>query len=257
MDTSNKSTFRILGVIPARFNSTRLPGKALVNIGNKPMVLHVLERAKRADCLTQIVVATDDERIFDVVTTAGGHAAMTSDRHPSGTDRCAEALEKYEEQFDAVINIQGDEPFIHPEQIDLVGELLAEGADIATLVKSIENEDELFSPNTVKAAVSRTGQALYFSRHPIPYYRNAPQKEWIQHGAYYKHIGIYGYRRDVLKALTKLMVSPLELSESLEQLRWLDHGYKIQTAVTHYESIGVDTPEDLKLAESLLAQHKL
>jgi len=248
--------FNILGVIPARYNSTRLPGKALVHLGHKPMILHVLERVKQANTLTQVVVATDDERIFDAVKTAGGHAVMTSAKHPSGTDRCAEALEHFEEQFDAVVNIQGDEPFIHPEQIDLVGKLLQEGADIATLVKAIDTKEELFNTSVVKAVVNRRGEALYFSRHAIPFYRNAQQDEWHRHGAYYKHIGIYGYRRNVLKELTRLMVSPLELAESLEQLRWLDHGYKIQTAVTHYDSIGVDTPEDLKAAEALLAQRK-
>lgn len=221
------------------------------------MILHVLERVKHAKTLMQVIVATDDERIFDVVKNAGGHVVMTSAKHPSGTDRCAEALEQFEEQFDAVINIQGDEPFIHPEQIDLVGELLIEGADIATLIKSIDTKEELFNSSVVKAIVNRRGEALYFSRHAVPFYRNAPQDDWHQKGAYYKHIGIYGYRKNVLKELTKLMVSPLELAESLEQLRWLDHGYKIQTAVTHYDSIGVDTPEDLKEAETLLAQHKL
>jgi 3-deoxy-manno-octulosonate cytidylyltransferase (CMP-KDO synthetase) len=250
-------SLRILGIIPARYASTRLPGKVLTNIGNKPMILHVLERVKQATSLSQVMVATDDERIFDVVKKAGGNAVMTLSKHLSGTDRCAEALEQCEEQFDAVINIQGDEPFIHPEQIDLVGDLLADGADIATLIKAIDTKEELFSVSVVKAVVNRRGEALYFSRHAIPYFRNAHQDEWHLHGAYYKHIGMYGYRKNVLKELTKLMVSPLELSESLEQLRWLDHGYKIQTAVTRYDSIGVDTPEELKAAEEMLAKHKV
>lgn len=254
---SNEKQISILGVIPARFNSTRLPGKALAKIGGKEMILHVLDRAKQATCLSQIVVATDDEKIFDVVKNAGGHAVLTSDRHPSGTDRCAEALTKLTEQYDAVINVQGDEPFIHPQQIDLVGNLLEEGATIATLVKAIDKRDELFSPNDVKAVVNRKGQAMYFSRHPVPFFRNAPQEEWLQRGAYYKHIGIYGYRTETLKELTKLLVSPLELSESLEQLRWLDHGYIIHTAVTQHESIGVDTPEDLAKAEALYAAGKV
>ena len=254
---SSEKEFKILGVIPARFNATRLPGKALAKIGGKEMVLHVIERVKKANCLDNIVVATDDERIFDVVKNAGVHAVLTSNRHPSGTDRCAEALNKLEGAYDAVINIQGDEPFIHPQQIDLVGDLLEGGAQIATLVKAIEKDEELFSPNDVKAVVNRKGQALYFSRHPVPFYRNAPPNEWLKHGAYYKHIGIYGYRADTLKELTKLLVSPLELSESLEQLRWLDHGYIVQTAVTQYESIGVDTPEDLVRAEALFREGKV
>ena len=252
MDTS---AFRIVGIIPARYGASRLPGKALLPLAGKPVVLHVLEQVRKCKVLERVVVATDDQRIFDVITQAGGEAVMTKERHPSGTDRCAETLEKLQEPYDAVINIQGDEPFIEAEQIALVANLLREGAAIATLVKAIDQYDELLSPHTVKVISNRKGQALYFSRHPIPYYRNAPVREWLQHGAYYKHIGMYGYRSDTLRELSKLMVSPLELSESLEQLRWLDHGYEIHTAVTLHESIGIDTEEDLRAAETFLKSH--
>lgn len=246
---------KILGVIPARFASTRFPGKPLVDIAGKTMVQRVYEQVKKATLVSEVVVATDDVRIMDHVQSFGGKAVMTSATHPSGTDRCFEAYQLMNDEFNYVINIQGDEPFIRPEQIDLLAALLNGETYIATLVKELKDQESLFNANVVKAVVSLSGKALYFSRSPIPHARNSKEDVWLSQHKYFKHIGMYAYRTDVLEALTKLPVSPLEKTESLEQLRWLDNGYEILTTETKSETIGIDTPEDLQKALAYLKEN--
>ncbi|MBL7841882.1 MAG: 3-deoxy-manno-octulosonate cytidylyltransferase [Cyclobacteriaceae bacterium] len=235
----------ILGIIPARYASTRFPGKPLADIGGKSMIQRVYEQVKKSKRVTDAIVATDNQEIFDHVTKFGGRVRMTKESHVSGTDRCYEALTLQKAPFDYVINIQGDEPFIQPEQIDLLAGLLDGKTEIATLVKKIEDREQLFNPNVVKAVVAANGEALYFSRSTVPHIRNTPEADWIRKHSFYKHIGMYAYRTDVLKRLTELPVSPLEKAESLEQLRWLENGFRIKVAETKTETIGIDTPEDL------------
>ena len=242
---------QILGVIPARYASTRFPGKPLVDIFGKPMIQHVYEKAVQV--LPHAVVATDDARIFDAVEAFGGQVVMTDKNHQSGTDRCAEAVGIFEAntniKIDAVINIQGDEPFIKTSQIEQLAKLLIKNdVQIATLIKAIEQNDNLFNPNNVKVVIGENNEALYFSRQPIPYFRGNEEKDWLKKHNYYKHIGLYGYKIDTLKQITKLNKGKLELAESLEQLRWLENNYKITTAETYIEGIGIDTPEDLEIA---------
>jgi 3-deoxy-manno-octulosonate cytidylyltransferase (CMP-KDO synthetase) len=239
---------KILGIIPARYASTRFPAKPLADIQGKSMIQRVYEQAKKSKSLSRVIVATDDERIFSHVKNFSGEVSMTRENHVSGTDRCHETLTQQNEAFDYVINIQGDEPFIQPEQIDLLASLLNGQTEIATLVKKIEQTETLFNPNTVKAVIDGTGKALYFSRSPIPHMRNTHVADWLSKHSFYKHIGLYAYRADILDKITKLPVSSLEKAESLEQLRWLENGFNIQTAVTTIETIGIDTPEDLEKA---------
>lgn len=238
----------ILGIIPARYASTRFPGKPLADIGGKSMIQRVYDQVKKSKLVTDVIVATDNRQIMDHVTTFGGRVRMTKESHVSGTDRCYEALTLQKAPFDYVINIQGDEPFIQPEQIDLLAGLLDGKTEIATLVKKIEDREQLFNPNVVKAVVAANGEALYFSRSTVPHIRNTPEAEWMAKHSFYKHIGMYAYRTDVLKRLTELPVSPLEKAESLEQLRWLENGFRIKVAETKTETIGIDTPEDLQKA---------
>lgn len=238
----------ILGVIPARYASTRFPAKPLADLGGKSMVQRVYEQVKKSNHISEIVVATDHEEIFNHVKRFGGNACMTNEHHASGTDRCYEALTLQKREFNYVINIQGDEPFIQPNQIDLLASLLDGKTEIATLIKKIEEKESLFSPNVVKVVASKDKNALYFSRSPIPHIRNTQENDWLSHHTFYKHIGMYAYRSDILKQLTALPVSSLEKAESLEQLRWLEHGFKISVAETQTETIGIDTPEDLKKA---------
>lgn len=236
---------KIVGIIPSRYASTRFPAKPLVGIAGKSMIQRVYEQASKATKLSQVIVATDDQRIYDHVKEFGGEVVMTSTEHQTGTDRCAEVLDAVRDT-DVVINIQGDEPFIHPEQIDQLAEIMAiEGVQIGTLIKKIEVSEDLFSDTVVKVLKSLNDQAVYFSRSPIPFMKSLKQGEWLANGTFYKHVGMYGYRNDVLKAVSKLPQSPLEKSESLEQLRWLENGYSIQLAETEHESNSVDTPEDL------------
>lgn len=239
---------KILGVIPSRYASTRFPAKPLVDIAGKSMVETVYSQVKKAKLITKVVVATDNQKIYDHVKSFGGEVCMTSEDHVSGTDRCFEAYTLQNEHFDYVINIQGDEPFIDPGQIDLLAGLLDSKTELATLIKKIEKQEQLFNPNVVKVVVNALNEALYFSRSTIPYLRNVDQSDWLMKHVFYKHIGMYAYRTDVLGAITKLSVSTLEKVESLEQLRWLENGFKIKTAVTEIETIGVDTPEDLNHA---------
>jgi 3-deoxy-manno-octulosonate cytidylyltransferase (CMP-KDO synthetase) len=244
-------------IIPARYESTRFPGKPLALIGDKPMIQWVYENAAKA--LQQVWVATDDDRIFDAVQQFGGNAIKTLSTHQSGTDRCAEAARKLSEKidFDVVINIQGDEPFIQPAQIELLKSCFADESDIATLVKQIETEDELFNPNRPKVVLGNNKNALYFSRSPIPFVRGKEEKVWHVKNKFWAHIGMYAYKKDVLQKITKLEPGTLELTESLEQLRWLENGFKIKTAETTSQSIGIDTPEDLANALQLLRKNSV
>ncbi|KUG08720.1 3-deoxy-manno-octulosonate cytidylyltransferase [Solirubrum puertoriconensis] len=241
-----------IGIIPARYASTRLPGKPLVDLGGKSMIRRVVEQASQAN-LSRVVVATDDERILEHVLTFGGEAVLTHPHHPSGTDRVWEAYEHLGTPADCVVNIQGDEPFVHPAQINALLELFADAnTQIATLVKPVLTQEELLSPHLPKVVLGAHGQALYFSRHPVPYLRQYPQQDWLQHHRYLRHIGLYAYRPAVLQQLTQLQPAPLELAESLEQLRWLTHGYSIHTAETELETIGIDTSEDVQRALAYL-----
>lgn len=243
---------RILGVIPARYASTRLPGKPLVDILGKTMIQRVYEQAAKSTCLDDVVVATDDERIADHVRSFGGHVVMTSAEHPSGTDRCDEARKLMEGDYDYVINIQGDEPIIDPEQIDSLASVLDGKVELATLIKSALHYDELTNTGEVKVMLNTNKEALYFSRMIIPFVKGVEEKNWIAEHAYYLHVGMYAYRADVLNSITKLNVSSLEKAESLEQLRWLENGYKIQCVLTEKESYCVDTQEDLEKVIRLL-----
>lgn len=236
----------VLGIIPARYASTRFPGKPLVDIYGKTMIQRVYEQSIKTKGLAKVVVATDDERIAEEVTNFGGEYVMTANTHQSGTDRCAEVAEKMSE-YDIIINIQGDEPYISPEQIELLSTcFIDKNTQLATLIKEIHTDEELFNVNIPKVVINTRQEALYFSRQTIPFIRNTEKENWLKAHQFYKHIGIYGYRRDVLLALTKLKPSTLELAESLEQLRWLENGFTIKTKVTHLETIAIDTPEDLK-----------
>ena len=237
----------ILGVIPARYASTRFPGKALIDIQGKSMIQRVYVQAKKSKSLAKVVVATDDERIAQHVKRFGGEYVMTAVNHPSGTDRCFEALQKASGNFKYVINIQGDEPFIDPSQIDLLADTLKDGkTELATLVIPVDSHELLFNEGEVKVTVNSNMEALYFSRMVIPYIKGVDQKEWHKHFNYYRHVGMYAYRSDLLEELTKLKPSALEKAESLEQLRWLENGFKIKVAVTHHDSHCIDTPEDLE-----------
>jgi len=242
----------ILGIIPARYASTRFPGKPLVDIGGKSMIQRVYEQASQA-ALQKVIVATDDSRIMEHVQSFGGNVVMTAEAHESGTDRCFEAYQKNNEEFEYVINIQGDEPFIQPGQIDLLASLLQDNStQLATLIKKITTDEELHNVNLPKVVIDARGQALLFSRQTIPFLRNVPASDWLLHHTFYKHIGIYGYRTDILEQITRLPAGTLERSESLEQLRWLENGFKIATAVTELENLGIDTPADLEKVKGFL-----
>lgn len=241
----------IIGIIPARYASTRFPGKPLIDISGKSMIRRVYEQAQQASSLNHIVVATDDERIFEHVLAFGGEAMMTSSAHQSGTDRCAEVVSN-KVGFDIAINIQGDEPYIDPKQIDLLASCFEEAnTQIATLVKAIKSKEELFNNNSPKVILNTNKEAIYFSRATLPFQRGVVPEDWLLHHKYYKHIGIYGYRCGVLKELTSLPVSSLERAESLEQLRWLENGYRIKTAETHFETVAIDEPSDLHKVTNL------
>lgn len=237
----------ILGVIPSRYGSSRFPGKPLIDINGKTMIQRVYEQAKKSEKLSDVVVATDDERIFNEVKSFGGNVIMTASSHESGTERCNEVLEKTSENFGVVINIQGDEPFVNPEQINqLCACFDDEKTDIATLVKEIKDNEELFNPNRPKVEIDKNSFAKMFSRTTIPPLNNIEKREWLNHQKYFKHIGLYGYKAVILKEICQLSPSPLEIKERLEQLRWLENNYKIKVAETTFEAIAIDTPEDLK-----------
>ncbi|MBR2325965.1 MAG: 3-deoxy-manno-octulosonate cytidylyltransferase [Alistipes sp.] len=245
---------KAIAIIPARYASTRFPAKPLAKLGGKAVVQRVYEQV--ASCVERAVVATDDERIYDAVKSFGGEVVMTSTEHRSGTDRCREAFEKVGYDADIVINVQGDEPFIQPEQIEALKRCFDnDDTQIATLVKPFTESDgieALENPNSPKVVVDGDMHALYFSRSVIPYLRGIERTEWLRHHTFYKHIGIYAFRAEVLKEVTSLPQSSLEKAESLEQLRWLENGYKIGVGISEIETIGIDTPEDLIKAEEFL-----
>ncbi len=239
---------KILGIIPSRYASTRFPGKPLVDIKGKSMIQRVYEQSKKATCLSDVIIATDDERIYNHAQALNFKVVYTDAAHQSGTDRCAEVLNKLDADYDVVINIQGDEPYINPEQIDEVGSCFEDSkTQIATLGKKITKQEELFNINKPKVIKSVDDFALYFSRQTLPFLRGVDEKDWLNYQAFFKHIGIYGYRAEVLKAITKLPMSSLEKAEGLEQLRWLENGYKIRVKETLHEAISIDVPEDLNL----------
>lgn len=246
---------KYIGIIPARYASTRFPAKPLALLGGKPVIQRVYEQVKGV--LDDAWVATDDERIAQAVQDFGGQVVMTSVHHKSGTDRCYEAYCKVGGDADVVVNIQGDEPFIQPSQLEALKNCFTDAdTEIATLVKPFAEADgweALQNPNSPKVVVDARGRALYFSRSVIPYRRGAGTDEWLKGHTYYKHIGLYAYRADVLKAITALPQSSLELAESLEQLRWLENGYVIKVGISEVETIGIDTPQDLARAEAFLA----
>jgi len=242
------------GIIPARYASSRFPGKPLAMIGSKPMIQWVYEKASQS--LGMVYVATDDKRIYDAVKAFGGEVVMTASTHMSGTDRCEEAMRLITSEtgisIDVVINIQGDEPFVRPEQIELLKDCFSDrNVEIATLVRKTEPGEDIFNINQPKVIINTSGDAIYFSRAAIPYLRDYEKDKWSYNHTYYKHIGLYAYRSEVLRKLTKLDRTPLEITESLEQNRWIENGYKIRTAITIWENIGIDTPEDLERARNL------
>lgn len=244
---------KILGIIPARYASSRFPGKPLVDLLGQTMIQRVYHQVKKSKKLSQVVVATDDKRIYDHVLSFGGHACMTHENHPSGTDRCFEALQKQKEKFDFALNIQGDEPFIDPNQIDLLCRSINEQTELATLIQKIATLDQLHSPGEAKVVINHLQEAIYFSRSPIPFVQKAEQKDWLSKTTFYRHVGLYAYRSDILEKITRLSPSLLEKAESLEQLRWIENGFKIKTVETEMEeSICIDTPEDLEKALEIL-----
>ncbi len=247
---------KFLAIIPARYASTRFPAKPLALLGNKPIIQRVYERVQSV--FENLCVATDDERIAAAVESFGGKAVMTSTSHKSGTDRCYEAFCKMGGDADVVVNVQGDEPFIAESQLRTVMECFADPqTEIATLVKPFGTDaavEAIENPNSPKVVVDANGYALYFSRSVIPYLRGIDKAQWPQHHNYLKHIGLYAYRADVLKRITSMPMGELETCESLEQLRWLQAGFRIKVGTTDVETIGIDTPEDLQRAEQFLKE---
>lgn len=243
---------KILGIIPARYASTRFPGKPLIDILGKTMIRRVYEQADKANKLEKVIVATDDKRIYDEVLSFGGRAMMTDENHLNGTERCYEVILKLSEAYDYAINIQGDEPFIQPEMIDELAAILDGKTELGTLVKTISDPEILTNANSMKVVLNKNDEAMYFSRSCIPFVRGVDSDEWLQKHIFYKHIGIYGYRTDILKQITSLDATKLEIAESLEQLRWLENGLKIKVAKTDFETHGIDTPDDLIKLEKLM-----
>lgn len=245
---------KVIAIIPARYASTRFPGKPLAMLGGKTVIRRVWEQVSRV--IDDVAVATDDRRIAEAVEAFGGRAVMTSPDHRSGTDRCYEAYTIIDEEYDVVVNVQGDEPFISPSQIRALTACFDdERTDIATLVKPFAPSDgieALENPNSPKVVIDNESRAIYFSRSVIPYLRGVERSEWLARHTFYKHIGMYAFRRDVLREVTSLPQSSLERAESLEQLRWLENGYKIGVGITDIETVGIDTPEDLARAEEFL-----
>lgn len=242
---------KFIVIIPARYASTRFPGKPLALLGGKPVIQHVYEKV--AAVLEAAYVATDDERIYDVVKSFGGQVVMTRTDHKSGTDRIEEAIEKIGGEWDVVVNVQGDEPFVAKSQLDTICHCFDDPTtQIATLGKPFESMEAVQNPNSPKIVVDNMGFAMYFSRSVIPYVRGKEKSSWLTHYPFLKHLGIYAYRKDVLRQVTQLPQSSLEIAESLEQLRWLQNGFKIKVGTTDVETVGIDTPQDLERAEEFL-----
>lgn len=243
---------KTLGIIPARFQSSRFPGKPLIDIAGKSMIQRVYEQCLKSSKLDKVIVATDDQRILNHLQSFGAEGIMTSENHSSGTDRCGEVAANYPE-FDVLINIQGDEPMIDPSQIDLLCSCFDKvETQIATLVKIIDSNEELFNENTPKVILNKNNEAIYFSRQTIPFLRGKQNDSWLKAHTFYKHIGIYGFRAKTLSEIIKLPLTSLELAESLEQLRWIENNYSIQCAITDKESQAIDTPADLEKLLALL-----
>lgn len=255
---------KFIGIIPARYDSSRFPGKPLQMISGKSMIQRVFEQCRASEKLSEVIVATDDKRIADHMQQFGGKYVLTSANHKCGTERCNEAIkilnnkDGFFSDNDVVINIQGDEPIISPLQIDLVaGCFNKPDTSIATLVKKINCQQEIFSPNIIKVVFNKFNEAIYFSRSPIPFLRNTQNDQWLYDGTFYKHIGIYAYKISSLNMITKLDPTPLELSESLEQLRWIENGIIINIAVTQLDSHSVDVPDDVKVIEEIIRKNNL
>ena len=247
---------KFIGIIPARYASTRFPGKPLALLGGKPVIQHVYEKV--AAVLEAAYVATDNERIYDVVKAFGGQVVMTRTDHKSGTDRIEEAIEKIGGEWDVVVNVQGDEPFVAKSQLDTICHCFDDPTtQIATLGKPFESMEAVQNPNSPKIVVDNMGFAMYFSRSVIPYVRGKEKSSWLTHYPFLKHLGIYAYRKDVLRQVTQLPQSSLEIAESLEQLRWLQNGFKIKVGTTDVETVGIDTPQDLERAEEFLKSQLL
>jgi 3-deoxy-manno-octulosonate cytidylyltransferase (CMP-KDO synthetase) len=243
---------KVLGVIPARYGSTRFPGKPLALINGKSMINRVYHQAKACNKVSQLVVATDDDRIYNHVLEFGGQAVMTSPEHVNGTSRCLEVLDKQTEEYDLVVNIQGDEPYLQPQQIgELIDAMAVSAAPVGTLVKVINDIQELDNPNVVKVVRQHTGLALYFSRTMIPYCKPDQKLEVFNKGLFLKHVGVYAYRPRILRILPVLQTGSLEQAESLEQLRWLEQGVYIATALTAFDNHAVDIPSDVAKLESI------
>jgi 3-deoxy-manno-octulosonate cytidylyltransferase (CMP-KDO synthetase) len=244
----------ITAIIPARYGSTRFPAKPLIDLEGKTMIRRVYEQVKKAKYVNQIIVATDDDRIKDEVLSWGGEVVMTLPSHPSGTDRCWEALQlsRFYLQTEFVINVQGDEPLIHPDQIDELASMLTPEVQIATQAHLINDISILINENTAKVVLNNEHNALYFSRQAIPFVRTKPQNEWLEQHTFWQHIGIYAYRKDVLQRISQLKPSSLELVEGLEQLRWLENGYSIKVGITWHASLAIDIPADAVKVRNLL-----
>jgi 3-deoxy-manno-octulosonate cytidylyltransferase (CMP-KDO synthetase) len=245
---------KIIGIIPARYASTRFPGKPLIEINGKTMLQRVYEQTIQANQLSEVLIATDDEKIAQHAQSFGAKVVLTKADHPSGTDRCYEAYINFGETFDYVVNIQGDEPFLNPQQIDELAAICDGTTELATQMIAVDNESVLFDQGEVKIVMNQNKEALYFSRMVIPFIKNVPQKDWHKHHPYFRHVGMYAYRTDILEALTKLPPSSLENAESLEQLRWLENGFKIKLVQTEFDSHCIDTPEDIEKVLNLLSK---
>ncbi|MCF8254095.1 MAG: 3-deoxy-manno-octulosonate cytidylyltransferase [Bacteroidia bacterium] len=245
---------KIIGIIPARFASTRFPGKPLIEINGKTMLQRVYEQTMQAKQLSEVLIATDDEKIAQHAQSFGAKVVLTKADHPSGTDRCYEAYVNFGETFDYVVNIQGDEPFLDPQQIDELAAICDGKTELATQMIAVDNESVLFDQGEVKIVMNQNKEALYFSRMVIPFIKNVPQEDWHKHHPYFRHVGMYAYRTDILEALTKLPPSSLENAESLEQLRWLENGFKIKLVQTEFDSHCIDTPDDIEKVLNLLSK---
>lgn len=241
---------RVFGIIPARMGSSRFPGKPLAEIAGVPMIVRVIRQVQRAEAISKIILATDSPQIAEAAAGLAVEVVMTSASCPSGTDRCIEAYHTFGEQADYILNIQGDEPFIAPQQIDHLATYMQQtGAEIGTLCKRIQSEQDLWDPSVVKLVKMPSGKALYFSRQTIPFIRDLPKEKWLETARHFRHVGMYGFHTSVLSQLESLTQSRLELAESLEQLRWQEAGFQIYAAETDFDTIGIDTPEDLLKAE--------